>query len=45
MGRNCFLKHAIERQMERRISAMKGRGRIRKQLLDNYFKKIEDTVD
>ena len=39
MRRNCFLKHVIEGQIERRIEVTGGRGRRRKQLLDGLKKR------
>jgi hypothetical protein len=45
LSRNCFLKHIIEGKIERRISMTKRRGRVRKQLLDDYLKNTEGTVD
>ena len=40
--RNCFLKHIIEGKIEGRLQMMGRRGRICKQLLDD-FKEKEDT--
>jgi len=52
--RNCLLKHVIVGNMEGRINVTGGRGRRRKQLLDNFKKKkrhwqlkggaLDDTV-
>jgi len=43
LSRNRFLKHVTEGKIEKRISVTKRRVRRHKQLLDGYFKKIEDT--
>ena len=34
--RNCLLKHVIQRNTERRMGVTGKRGRMRKQLLDDY---------
>jgi hypothetical protein len=36
---NCLLKHVIEGKIESRVEVTGGRGRIRKQLLDDFKEK------
>jgi hypothetical protein len=51
MLRNCLLKHIIKGKREGRIEVMARRGRIRKQLLDDfketggYCKLKEEALD
>ena len=51
LRRNCLLKHVIEGKREGRIEVMRGRGRRRKQLLDDleenrgYRKLREEALD
>jgi hypothetical protein len=51
LHRNCLLKHVIEGKIEGRTEMMGGRGRRRKQLLDDlkenrrYWKLKEEALD